>query len=196
MKKYVFTLISLLFVSLLDEAEAQGNFVFNGGFDFNASVWVTSNVPSDGYRSTKGNPGGFFTLDTAPSSSTDPTISQAINGLIPSTSYIISGDYQLSIDRGGGSPTDPSFGVAIDGLLLFEAVAPSDFNWHSFNFIYTASSSSELLSLSSQRNGTGFSYGIDNIAMQVVPEPSSLCLMGAGGIVWAMVFKNRRKGFL
>ena len=67
------------------------------------------------------------------------------------------------------------------------------FNWHSFSFDYTATSTSALLSLEAQINGTDDSYEIDNISMEAVPEPNSLCLVGVGGIISAMFFKNRRK---
>jgi hypothetical protein len=47
--------------------------------------------------------------------------------------------------------------------------------------------------LSAQINGTDDSYFIDNISMEAVPEPNSLCLVGVGGIMSTMFFKNRRK---
>jgi hypothetical protein len=75
--------------------------------------------------------------------------------------------------------------VALDGVFLFETAAPADSNWHSFNFDYTATSTSALLSLSAQINGTDYAYSIDNIAMYVVPEPSdwSLILLGSGLLI-------------
>jgi hypothetical protein len=90
--------------------------------------------------------------------------------------YVLSGDYQQGKDRGGGSPTDASFGVAVDGVVLFAALAPGSFAWQHFSFSYTAFSPSATLSISSQMNGTGISYAIDNIYMQGVPEPSALSL--------------------
>ena len=95
----------------------------------------------------------------------------------------------------GKNKTDDSFGVALDGVFLFETVVPTDSNWHSFSFDYTATSTSALLSLEAQINGTydDYSYGIDNIAMYAVPEPNSLCLMGAGGMMSALFFRHRRK---
>ena len=157
---------------------AQGNLVFNGGFDSNANGWTIINTPGGfGYSTVAGNPGGGVLLDNiAPSSSSDPTASQTINSLTPGITYVVSGEYQQGKDRGGGSPTDPSFGVAIDGVFLFTAVAPNDFNWQQFSFSYTPLSSSIVLNLSSQINGTGVSYAIDNIAMQAVPEPGILSL--------------------
>jgi hypothetical protein len=179
MKTHFVVLMALLFISFSNWADAQGNFVFNGGFDTDASGWTINNGLSF-YNAKNGNPPGDFVLDDISPSSTDPTVSQIINGLTPGTSYIVSGDYLLSIDRGGGSPTEPSFGVSIENTLLFGTIAPTDFNWHSFNFLYSATSTSAVLSLSSQMNGTGFSYSVDNISMQAVPEPSAYALLGLG----------------
>lgn len=76
--------------------------------------------------------------------------------------------------------------MAVNGVFLFETVAPASYNWQSFSFSYTAISSSALLSLSSQINGMEISYGIDNIAMQAVPEPSSslLIMLGSGVVIY------------
>lgn len=193
MKTYFVALTILLLVSSPDQGKAQGNLVFNGGFDTSAVGWILSNVSFGGYESTKGNPAGDVALDiTPPSSTADPTAGQTINSLTPGTIYIVSGDYRRMADRGGGSPTDFSFGVAIDSVFFFEAVAPINNNWYSFSFPYTATGSSALLSLSSQINGTGLSYAIDNIAMYNIPEPSSFWLMAIGGILSAAFFKSWR----
>jgi len=199
MKAYLFLKISIVlsafaFLLLPRLATAQGNLVVNGGFDSSAAGWALINGAS---WPLLGNPGNAVGLDNlSPSPSTDPTASQTINGLTPGFIYSISGDYQKQKDRGATTTpsTDNSFGVAIDGTFLFEAASSTniDVNWYNFNFLYTATSSSALLSLSSQINGTGVSYAIDNISMQAVPEPSSLCLIGIGGIVSAIFFRNRR----
>jgi hypothetical protein len=84
--------------------------------------------------------------------------------------------------------------VAIDGAFLFELAASPNGSWQSFSFSYTAASSDVLLSLSSQINGTGVEYAIDNISMEAVPEPNSLWLIGIGGIAGATLLINRKKG--
>ena len=109
--------------------------------------------------------------------------------MTPGTFYIVSGDYQ----SGGKGIANNSFGVALDGVYLFEANSPPTYNWYSFSFEYMATSTSALLSLSAQINGTGYPYAIDNIAMDAVPEPNSLCLMGVGGMMSALFFTHRRK---
>jgi hypothetical protein len=145
------------------------NLIVNGGFDTTAAGWSASNAALGGYACCKGNPGGLFWLDSAPSPTTDPTISQVVGGLIPDISYAVSGDYEKLIDRGGGSATDLSFGVAIDGVFHYES-RQSDFAWHSFGFSFVATSPSITMSISAQRKGTGVSYGIDNIVMQRTPS--------------------------
>jgi hypothetical protein len=149
---------------------AAQNLIVNGGFDTDATGWTASNdSPGGGWACCKGNPGGLFWLDnTTPSLTTDPTISQVVNGQTPGVSYTVSGDYEKLIDRGGGSPTGLSFGVAIDGVFRYEA-PQSGWAWHSFGFAFVATSSSVTLSISAQRNGTGVSYGVDNIIMQPTP---------------------------
>jgi hypothetical protein len=135
-------------------ATAQGNLVFNGSFDTDASGWVVSPGSSGGYLSTLGNPAGCFLLYSS-SSSNYPTISQTINGLVSGSSYLISGDYILSKGQAG---ITPSFGVAIDDTFLFEGLNPSGLNWSHFSFDYIATSPSAVLSLSAQINGTDVSY--------------------------------------
>jgi hypothetical protein len=104
--------------------------------------------------------------------------------LITGQPYLISGDYQ-----GNGEVKNTitnNFAVAIDGVVLFETAAPPDLNWHSFNFEYTATSASVLLTLSAQLNGSPDGDHIDNIAMYATPEPSavSLLVLGSGVLIW------------
>jgi hypothetical protein len=167
-------------------SSGQGNLVVNGGFDVDASGWILTNGATFA-DPIKGDPGGWVGLDSSsPSLTTDPTISQSINGLLSGETYTVSGNFKKTINR-NGIITGLSFGVAVDGNFLFEAADPGNFNWQSFTFLYTATSSSALLSLSSQMNGTQVSYGIDNISMQVVPEPSAalLLLLGGGFFLYA-----------
>ena len=188
MKRYIAALTTLILVSLPDRAKAQGNLLFNGGFDTNAAGWTLS----DGsfFISTFGKPSGCVRLDNArPSPSLTPSASQTVGGLVPGAIYTVSGDYLV---QGKNYSSAYSFGVTVDGVFLFHTEAPTDYNWYRFNSLYTATSSSAVLGLSSRLNGTGIPYIIDNIAMQVVPEPSSLWLALAGGLVCVLVYRGRR----
>lgn len=179
----VLTVLALFLLPHL--ATAQGNLVVNGGFDTDASGWTATNIAfGGGYSSKSGNPPGCFFLNASSLSSVDPIISQTINSLTLGTIYSVSGDYLYGPNGAGSLSTN--FGVAIDGAFLFETVAPSTSIWYSFSFLYTATSSSAVLSLSSLINGT-FYYGIDNISMQAIPEPlpSLLILLGSGLFLYA-----------
>ena len=183
-------ILTILILScFIQSVAAQGNLVVNGGFDTDASGWTLVNVSAGyGYLATGGNPSGCVLLYN-PSSPYASTASQEINSLTPGTIYNVSGDYQ----SGGKGIANNSFGVALDGVYLFEANSPPTYNWYSFSFEYMATSTSALLSISAQLNGTGYPYSIDNIAMYAVPEPNSLCLMGVGGMMSALFFRHRRK---
>jgi hypothetical protein len=157
---------------------AQGNLIFNGGFDASSSGWTLINGTA--YSSSFGNPSGSVNLrDTA---------SQEINDLIPGQLYVVSGDYE----GGGGAKNTITngFGVAFDGAFLFETNAPTG-NWYSFSFDYKATSMSTLLSLSAPINGTVYGYFIDNITMYAVPEPSAISLLFLGSGV--LIYVRKRK---
>lgn len=183
MKNYI-VISAWAFLLVPRLAIAQGNLVFNGGFDSNANGWMIINVTGGfGYSAAGGNPGGDVLLDNlTPSPSSAPTARQTISGLSSGSAYVVSGDYQQAKNRGSGSSTDPSFGVAINGIYLFTTTAPGNYSWQNFSFSYTADSPSAVLSLSSQINGTGLSYAIDNISFKSVPEPGitslGLCSIG------------------
>lgn len=192
MKNTFLALMIWLSLVMTHLVEAQENLVMNGGFNANSNGWTVANTPGGfGYHSRVGNPPGGVQLDNVnPSSLSDPTASQTITNLVLNQSYLISGEYRQGKIRGTNLPLDvPSFGVALNGDYLFTAYSPGNIpDWTQFRFFYTASSSTALLSISSQINGTGVSYDIDNIAMYAVPEPSSamLVMLGAGmlGCCW------------
>src|SRR5215472_1284148 len=133
--------VALLAVGGLQSCVLAQNLVVNGGFDTNATGWSASNNALGGYECCKGNPGGCFWLDSTPSLTTDPTVSQVVSGLIPGNSYTVSGNYAKLIDRGGGSVSALSFGVALDGTLYYESLQ-TDFAWHNFSFQFKATSTS------------------------------------------------------
>jgi hypothetical protein len=162
-------------------ATAQGNLVYNGGFNANSDGWTL--IYGAYYNSKNGDPAPDVVLGLGKAAA-----SQTINGLTPGVTYNVFGDYQ---DIDGGSATVPGFGVALNGVYMFEAVAPPNSDWYSFNFDYIASSSSALLSLS-QINGSGIYYSIDNIVMQAVPEPASLMsiVFGSGALLYLARFRR------
>jgi hypothetical protein len=179
-------LIAVMLLWAQDRVAGQGNLVINGGFNGNASSWTLTNIlPGAGYQSLGGDPAGCVALAGPNSLFAFPTASQTITSLTPGAIYNVSGNYR----QGKGDSPDYSFGVAMDGVFFFEAVTtvPVDLTWYSFSFQYTANSPSAVLSLSSELNGTGVSYVIDNIAMYAAPEPSPawFTLLGGGVLIYA-----------
>ena len=184
--------IASIMLLLTQTVVAQGNLVFNGGFEAGSTGWTL--VRGAHVTGAASRPGlAVFLASTNASPANEPTASQTINSLIAATRYLVSGEYLVQKDRGGASPTNASFGVALNGAYLYQIAASPVGNWQSFSFFYTANSSSALLSLSSQINGTGVEYYIDNILIQAVPEPSSLALCLTGGLIAASQFIRRRK---
>ncbi len=182
-------LTALVLLCLPQLTNAQGNLVVNGDFGTDASAWTITNVGGGGgYLSSFGDPPGSVLLYN-PSLPGVPAASQEISGLTPGGVYAISGNYQ---NGGGKDFTDNSFGVALDGIFLFEAPTPADFNWHSFNFDYTATSTSALLSFSAQLNGTDGADFIDDIAMYATPEPSATSVILLGGGLLLYIHKRHR----
>ena len=183
--------LPVFFLSMIF-AIGQGNLVSNGNFEAGSNGWtLVRGATVTGAFGIHGLVGFLASSNSSPAM--EPNASQVINGLLSGSTYLVSGEYEAEKNRGGASPTNASFGVALNGNYLFQIAASPVGNWQSFSFFYTANSSSALLSLSSQINGTGVEYSIDNIAMQVVPEPSSLALCLTGGIIAAHRFIRRRK---
>ena len=191
-KTIIGLITTLMLVCFTRVGLAQGNLVINGGFDTDTSGWTISNVSNiGGYSSSFGDPAGSVFLFN-PSLPPVPTASQEINSLNPGSLYVISGDY-----LGGGKDTvDNGFGVALDGVFLFETVAPpTRTNWYSFSFEYTPASTSALLSLSSQINGTDDQYYIDNISIVIAPEPPAVSLLFLGSGVFIYVRRTYKRQF-
>jgi opacity protein-like surface antigen len=168
MKK--FFLLSVLLALLLNQAQAQGNLVVNGGFDAGTSGWTLTNGAFGDFKA--GNPVPCLQFGNTPSS--NPSASQTINGLSIDTEYVVSGDYE--------NFSGNNFGVAMNGIFLFQDSSSGNENWQKFSFFYTATSTSVDLSLSAIMNG-GIIIRLDNIAMYPVPEPSTETLLGLGGIL-------------
>ena len=182
---------ALTLVQSCQYATAQSSLVVNGTFDTDASGWTINNVSQGGgYLSSAGNPAGSVFLYDGKSPPFAPTASQEISGLIPGADYIVSGDYRSGSEN---TVTGNGIGVALDGVYFFESTLQPDLNWYSFNFEFTADSTSALLSLSSQIDGSSATCLIDNISMQAVPEPDDLYLMGMGGALLVWKFKRRTK---
>ncbi len=183
-----------LLLSLPHSLAAQGTLVFNGGFNTDANGWVASNIGlNGGYFNAKGNPGGFFLLNNTPAPSTCPTISQSISGLVIGGVYLVSLDVVYSGTHVGPLPVKPSFGVAVDGIFLLEYTTQGQSEWQTLEVFYTALNPSVVLSLAARINDTDVAYGVDNIAMYAIPEPSFLALLSCASLVILAWRKRTRR---
>jgi hypothetical protein len=185
--------------------------VVNGTFD--AAVpsngtgggWTTINIDgAGGWRSDLGggNPSPFFVLNDAGQSGTDPTISQALTGLIAGGTYNVSGEFR-TVHIGQNTGATQAFGVFLDSLTVFESPGITDTIFHSFSANFTATSSSMTLALAGERNGTDNDFGVDNIAVSLVrapivtppggaaPEPGTLLLI-VGALLGFAGWQRRR----
>jgi hypothetical protein len=182
--KMTMVLIALTLSCFSQSVIAQGNLVVNGDFSAGTAGWTLTNGAF--YDGKFGDPTPSLQfVNTDPTA--NPTASQTINGLTIESIYLVSGNYNDNNYQGN------SFRVAMDGVLYFEDNSSGNQNWQNISFFYTATSSSVVLSLSAQVTGLGL-YSADNISMIPTPEPSSLCLIGLGGMMSAIFFRKRRKG--
>ena len=171
-----------MFLLITRFASAQGNLVVNGGFDADASGWMTYS-DSGYYDPLGGDPGGCFVLSSG--------INQAITGLVPGLNYVVSGSYKYS------GTTEGSLGVVVGYYIYLFDVAPNDNNWNSFNLLFTATSSSAYLGLGPEPIDLslpiGQPFAIDNISMEAVPEPSimSLFCISVLFVHWRMLRPNK-----
>jgi hypothetical protein len=162
--------------------EVPGNATGNGWSGF-------SNDSAGGWRSTGGNPGGYFIMNDDGNGATDPSISQTIIGFAPGGLYRLTGDYASWII--GGSPTgNSSFAVDINGTQVFAGFAGSLGDWRSFQVDFTAPDTGIVtIRFRAETNGTDYDFAIDNIAVAAIPSPAT----GAGLLGLSMLAMGRHR---
>ncbi len=171
------------------------NLVANGNFasclGATAASWTLSG--SDGFACEPG-AGGAGGL-TIPSNSGDPsgnwlllnngpgqlvTATQTITGLTVGSMYTLSWDMRSGYGCcavGNG----PGAGVAIGGGGPWLYAIQDNTTWTAYDVYFTATSTSEVLTLEAQANGSDTDAGFDGVSVvSGVPEPSTLLLLGAG----------------
>jgi PEP-CTERM motif len=174
----IMIIIALIFLPRL--LEAQGNLIFNGSFNTNADGWTLSGLAY--FNVKNGNPSPDVVLENG-------TLNQTISSLDSGMVYAISGDYQ---GTPAGSSINYSISVTLNGVAVFYAPVPTDLNWAHFEFQYTATSSSAIISIS-QINQPDVGYSVDNVAMYAVPEPSTLSFLFLGsGILFYVRPRNKK----
>ncbi|MFN0215921.1 MAG: HYR domain-containing protein, partial [Saprospiraceae bacterium] len=146
------------------------NKVKNGTFNTSASYWQGYNIDwNGGYKSTGGNPGGYYSLNGNNSCSSDPTIKQWVDDLTSGKTYVISGDY-----RGTGNSTAASFGILVDNQLIAQLPNPGAV-WTPFSVTFTASDDEHQISFKGEMNCDATHYGIDNIRIVKSSTITTMC---------------------
>lgn len=106
------------------------------------------------------------------------TLTQTISGLTVGTAYQV--DYDI---RSGfsccGSTTIPGAGISIAGGSQLFALG-NNTTWTPEVYYFTATSTSAVLTLESQQNGSDTDAGFSSVVVTLAPEPSSVLLLGAG----------------
>lgn len=110
------------------------------------------------------------------------TLTQNITGLTVGDVYYLAFGYS---GRSGGGPQQLVVTIGGDTLATLSS---STTGWNSEFYLFTATSTSELLSFASQDVGGTASYGNELAGIEIeTPEPASLALLGMGllGLGWA-----------
>lgn len=175
----------LVVSSFVFPVAAQASLIQNGDFSSGGQGWTFETACVDQAYMVNNGAGGIL-LNNCGSTSSDPSISQTISGLI------VGNQYQLAWERKDhallGSQSN-SFGVFLDNVVLqLFNTAGSSFITESLTFTATAVSQTIKFSAELDTRTAGVtansdsSYYIDNISLRsnAVPEPASLALMALG----------------
>ena len=123
-------------------------------------------------------------------------------GVAQAVTTAIGSQYQLTFDVGTSTTYDNNSGLlpvsiavsADSSSGIFTTATPSSINqWQSFSFDFTATSTSTLISLDGQASANIEYIGLDNVSLTAVPEPSTLMLSAAAGLVFLATSRRLRK---
>ena len=183
-RRLLLTCLLVLLLGVWGATSAAAATLLNGGFDTvvpsngTGGGWTSLNLDSaGGWRSSGGSFDEHFILNDDGKIASDPTLEQTLTDLVIGTPYRVTGLFE-GVFTSFGSPTAFSFGVEIDGGPIAEFMRPMGVGVFTLDF--TATSASELLRITAERNGDDSSYRVDDVAIQVIPEPSTALLLAAG----------------
>jgi hypothetical protein len=158
------------------------NLVVNGGF--NSGDWTGWTIVNDGgYLGFTLNDGGFYTYFGAMSSNNLDIISQTLS-TTPGQAYQVS---FLLADTAAGAA---DFKVLWNDELLTAVSGASSFGFTEYTLTASGTGSDTLTFEGYNVNGY---YNLDDVSVDVTPEPSSIYLLGTALLVLCG-FVMRRKG--
>jgi hypothetical protein len=118
-------------------------------------------------------------------------------GVQQTVATIIGAQYRLSFDIG----TDPAYDSAGVGVTVTGVIAPNPFvstpstpnRWQTFTFDFTAASTSTTIELDGYGTTNEKYVGLDNVGLEVIPEPSALTLIAGPGLLVFAAWRRLQK---
>lgn len=176
--------------------DAGGNYTIVNAGDTSLTGWTVvsgsvetdSTLPVFGAPTASGNPQNLDLDGNNPG-----TMSQSFSTSVGQT-YSLDFFYSNNIYGSGGAAT-----VSVTGSSLSESISHSgatygSLNWSSFAETFVATSTTATLTFASTdvpSSSTGIL--LDNVSVSAVPEPSSVILLGLGGLGLTARLLRRRK---
>jgi hypothetical protein len=139
-----------------------------GNGQFNTASPLTSWTSGNGTMgfTTGGNPGGFALLNSTGAVGTDPFVQQTLFELVPGATYILRGDFRKPAAGNGAFPGQVAFAIDLDGVEIATKPLPNPVTaWTPFSVVFTATSTSHVIRLRGEINGTDGDIAVDNIRM-------------------------------
>jgi len=152
---------------------------------------VDENLPNTVYRWQDAEVAGKQSLDL--NGNQAGTISQVLS-TVANVDYYLTFSYSKNPYGGAAVKTAQ---VLLDSNLFANITAsapstPNNMNWTSVTYIFTALSNSTTLSFKSTSSGSN-GVTLDAISVSAVPEPTTLALLGFGGIAAGIAGFRRRR---
>jgi hypothetical protein len=135
-------------------------------------------------------------IDNAPFAGMQQTVATTIGGQYELTFDIGSDIYYDAIGSQGPVPLIPVsiFATAGSTSQLFTTPTPTGINeWHSFTLDFTATAASTTITLEGQATENIAYIGLDNVSVELVPEPGTLALFAGSGLLALFGWRRSRK---
>lgn len=179
---------SLVLLALAATGPASAQSIINGDFEQSvpsngsAHGWVSADIDqSGGWRSTGGNPGAMFILNSGGLLVTDPMVGQVLTGLTAGQIYLVHGQY-ANWYYNTRPANASSFIAKVDSQTVFVGEAQGIREWRDFSFAFIANGPTATITLQGEAYGTDNDFAIDNITMELTacsPCPADYDLDGS-----------------